>query len=553
MMGSTGIKFFLALLAIGGSLTTGLVEAAPSIRANNYDNAGVQLKQNREVMERARVSRQIAKDQARKQEKVEEQKEGESQQQQGQLHFILQQVRINPSQVIAEEELAGITAPCIGKPLTLADLYRMVEEINNLYSKRGYLTCRAILPPQTIKQGTVEIRLIEGRTGQVKLMGNESTAEDYIRARLSLEQGRISNVNRLNEELLLFNGTNDVQLSLSMEAGEEVGETDFVLKLKEPPQHSWNYYTDNMGSKSSGEWRGGLFYTDRSLTGRRDLLSLTTMASDGSASLGMNYSNQLNTAGTKLNFGYSYNDVEIKHGELRELDFTSDAYALNLGLSHPLNLTEDRRTELTLMYNNQGSKSHIAGAPYLDDHLQDGQLGYAVTDYGQGTAFYRRYSLSYGGSKNIYGKHKEFTLGQFNAFYQKAFPHGQMWTARLDGQLSGNEGLPSSRQFYIGGAYSVRGYDESVLGGDHGCLFSVEYSTPLFRNNFAAFTFWDYGAVYGATALNDHILSSVGLGLRGNIHKSVYASLTWGVPLARNLNGARADSSKLHLLLNGSF
>ena len=41
-----------------------------------------------------------------------------------------------------------------------------------------------------------------------------------------------------------------------------------------------------------------------------------------------------------------------------------------------------------------------------------------------------------------------------------------MITARLDGQLSSTQYLPTAEQFYIGGMYSVRGYEESYLGGD---------------------------------------------------------------------------------------
>ena len=48
--------------------------------------------------------------------------------------------------------------------------------------------------------------------------------------------------------------------------------------------------------------------------------------------------------------------------------------------------------------------------------------------------------------------------------------------------------LPSAEQFYIGGAYSVRGYKESLLGGDHGVAVSLEYSVPIAKA-VSAFTF----------------------------------------------------------------
>ena len=42
---------------------------------------------------------------------------------------------------------------------------------------------------------------------------------------------------------------------------------------------------------------------------------------------------------------------------------------------------------------------------------------------------------------------------------------GQMLSARLDAQWSADDYLLSAEQFYIGGMYSVRGYEESFLGG----------------------------------------------------------------------------------------
>lgn len=54
-----------------------------------------------------------------------------------------------------------------------------------------------------------------------------------------------------------------------------------------------------------------------------------------------------------------------------------------------------------------------------------------------------------------------------------------MLSARLDAQWSPDDYLTSAEQFYIGGMYSVRGYEESYLGGDSGYSASLEYSVPL--------------------------------------------------------------------------
>ncbi|MFQ9936234.1 MAG: POTRA domain-containing protein [Phascolarctobacterium faecium] len=89
--------------------------------------------------------------------------------------------------------------------VSLQKLNTLVSELNKLYEDKGYLTCRAVLPPQTIKEGIVHINLVEGRTGQLIMDGNKSTNSRYIQNRLHLHKDRIDNVHELNKDLLRFN------------------------------------------------------------------------------------------------------------------------------------------------------------------------------------------------------------------------------------------------------------------------------------------------------------------------------------------------------------
>ena len=109
----------------------------------------------------------------------------------------------------------------------------LLNKINKLYLDNGYFTCRAILPAQTIKNGTVKIELIEGKTNAVEVQGNKYTKSKYISKRMSLKQGEVANINKLNDDLLRFNAANDVQLRISLKAGSEPGT---CLKYTSPRQ-----------------------------------------------------------------------------------------------------------------------------------------------------------------------------------------------------------------------------------------------------------------------------------------------------------------------------
>lgn len=127
-----------------------------------------------------------------------------------------------------------------------------------------------------------------------------------------------------------------------------------------------------------------------------------------------------------------------------------------------------------------------------------------------------------------------------------------MLSSRLDAQFSSTDYLPSAEQFYIGGAYSVRGYKESLLGGDHGWSVSVEYAVPIAKAT-SLFMFFDYGAAYGNSTFDDHILAGTGIGIKATIAQNFYSSLMLGIPLRRELNGTEAGKTRLHFMFNGQF
>lgn len=77
--------------------------------------------------------------------------------------------KLNPSTVLTAAELKGITDQYVGKAVSTKELYAMVEQINKLYTQKGYLTCRALLMQQTVKDGVVRLELVEVRTGTVEV------------------------------------------------------------------------------------------------------------------------------------------------------------------------------------------------------------------------------------------------------------------------------------------------------------------------------------------------------------------------------------------------
>ena len=75
--------------------------------------------------------------------------------------FILRGVKIDKSQFLSQAELDAITSRYIGTKVDISGVQRMVKEINDLYAQRGIITAAAYLPPQKLKGGIVEVKIVE--------------------------------------------------------------------------------------------------------------------------------------------------------------------------------------------------------------------------------------------------------------------------------------------------------------------------------------------------------------------------------------------------------
>ena len=552
-------KHIASLITLACLSLSNVALAAPDNRIAN--DAGIQMNRMRNYLERERVNRQIAEDRAAAKNKVES--EAAKQTAPGEvITFELKKIVTDASAVLTDAELDAIIKPYEGKQVQLNDIYAIVDKINALYNDKGYVTCRAFLPPQTITDGTVKLLLVEGRTGSTIVNNNKYTKTKYITNRMHLAKGEIANIKQLNKDLLLFNATNSTQLRIMMKAGTEPGTTDYEITAYEPMRDTWTIFEDNAGSDTSGEYRTGLFFNTKSLSGHCDALSLGTVISEGTKAANVMYSRSLGRSGTKMNLVYSTNAVEVVKGEYEDM-IKGHANSYAIGFTQPIVVNETTRTELSLDYNRQNSKTDFmpAGTRFniVDDSVQDFSLGFAITNYGASHVFYQKHSYVRGYSESTPDmsaqNSQNFGFYKFNAMYQKLYKAGQMWSLRADAQWSGSEGMVSSRQFYMGGMYSVRGYKENYLGGDGGFTFSAEYAVPVINKNTSAFTFFDYGHVYGNGQSDDqhNVLSSVGLGIRSTINQYCSASLILGIPLQREFSAEKVSKTRLHFIVNGQF
>lgn len=549
-------------LSLAGNSHGALAAARPALPAGTQDqivgpSAAQAAERLREAMEWERVQEQIAEDEKKRHQTVEQQGKDETAETSAAVKFVLKKVLHDSSAVLPEEEIQKITADYLDKEIEIKDLQEMAEKITTLYREKGYVTCRAVIPPQRIHDGVVRVQLVEGRTGTIRMEGNKNTKECYIRKRLSLTPGAVDNIETLNRELQWFHGTNDVQLRLVMKPGTAEGTTDYDILVFEPPRQNLISYSDNNGYKSSGRWRNGLFYTNRSLTGIRDTLRVNYMRSRGSDMWGLNYSIPVSPRGVRLDVEYTGSQSDIKKGELQALGVEGKASSYGMTVRVPLKVEPDRRYEAGLQLAHQSSKTdlgHGNKVSWLDDSLMRYIPYISFTHYGHTSVVYHKHSLlRVSGDDSVYHEDYSGTLYRLASFYQKRYTHGQYIQGRLDIQQTSSNQLASADRFFIGGANTVRGYEESFIGGEKGLVMSMEYHVPCGKSHrYDPFAFLDFGTVSGETAPDDKSLISIGLGTSYH-YRRTNSSLTLGIPFKRELNNQHVDAVRLNLTVTTTF
>ena len=544
------LVLLLGLLAEGHA-------AAAVISAGSLD-AGAQMERDRRAIERERIMEQIAEDEAAKKNKVEQGEKPAAEEAGAELSFALQQVIWNPSEILTKDQIQAVTASYIGKQVTLKDLREMADKITNIYRDKGYMTCGAVLPPQRIHDGVVEIRLIEGKTGKVNLTGNRYTKTGYIMNRINLKPEEIANTEKLNRDLRWFQGTNDVQLRVVMKPGAEEGTTDYDIMAFEPQNQSVTLYTDNDGYESSGRWRAGIFYNMKSVSGHRDSLRAHFIGSRGTKAWSLGYSVPISRKGMRLELDYSGNKTKVVKGELEPLGVEGKSNSFSVTWRAPFHVTEKSRHEAGLQYVHQKSETELGHGtglvvPWVDDRIQRVIPYVSFTHYGKDSVLYHKHSFVWARRQDIDGESDTGKLYRLSSFWQKRNANGQFWQARLDGQFGSGDNLAASDRFFIGGVNSVRGYEEGFIGGSRGISMGLEYHIPVDKaKRIFVYPFFDWGTVGGYAAPENNKLMSAGLGIEAR-YKHLYGTLTVGFPFKKDFYDDKVSSARVDFSLSAAF
>ncbi|TDP62867.1 hemolysin activation/secretion protein [Roseateles toxinivorans] len=454
--------------------------------------------------------------------------------------------------LLPQSRLDAVLQPFKGER-TLDELKQAALAVQELYRQAGYGAVIAYVPEQTAGAGTATIAVLEGRITRIDVGGNKQFSEaNILRSLPLLAKGQTPQVQRIDAQIQLANENPAKQVAVSLEAGQRQGEVDAHITVTEQNAQRWTLALDNTGNASTGRLRANLGYQHGALWDLDHQLSLQfQFAPEKLSSVAVfsaSYRVPFYAQGMTLDGYAAHSNVDggstgTAAGPL-QFSGKGQIYGMRLSKYLPRMGEVDHRLILGLDQRAYINDCSIAGLPAgacgtAGESITVHPLSLEYTLQKQGdTSMGANLSLihnlglggRYGSDANFeavrVGAKRRYTSLRMNLFGGMALPQQWALQGRLNSQYSG-DALVSGEQFGLGGANSVRGYEEREILGDSGLSASIELYAPDMAKRFSdslgqlrALAFVDGGKVRnqrGMPCRNVQVscgLASVGMGLR---------------------------------------
>lgn len=485
--------------------------------------------------------------------------------------FEVTRINLEGNTVFTTEELQPILAKYEGKKLSLEDLGKAVDEINQKYRDKGYLTSQAYVPPQDIENGIVKIQVVEGTIGDVEISGNKYFRTWAIERTLHYEPGDKLNIKELESTLNRMNQQQQFRLKAILKAGDKTGETDVTFQVAERQPWQISPTFDNQGRPFVGMYRWGVEIQNQNLLGMGDRLTLKWLMAEGRGNAltqvgAASYFVPINKYGTEVGYSYSFSYVDVDlNGNANQDRIEGFANNHSLVISQPLD--SERVFTVDAAFNARRVRTLLAGEEITDtaatataQSQNNGQVDVRSISFGLNMNKLEKFGRTFVRFQTDVAP--KWWLGSDAAFWKASLfgtqlvrlPYSSLLILRGSAQFT-PDALPSIEQYQLGGAFSVRGYTEGRLIGDRGYNLSAEVRTPIpglkqvspwLNERLQVAGFVDMGQIWidssnpnriipgrqgNSTSGESPFLMGVGVGLRGRLTRFMIGFVDFGFGL----------------------
>jgi len=475
---------------------------------------------------------------------------------------LINKIIVYGNTILPQAEIFKITKPFEGKELTVRDMQKVADLVTDAYRKKGFITTRAILPPQKVENNTLELKVVEGLMGDLEVRGNRYFKKSLFTKRVALKKGQVFNYNSLRDDLRIINQYPDRNVKTVITPGKEPGQTDVVFDVKDRlPIHIGLSY-DNYGSKYIEKNRYLATATDNNLLGFDDVLTFQYQTAEARAYrlLSLRYLVPV-TKYTQVGIYGAHNQTTLKE-EFKDLQARGKAKLYGAFVNQVLVNKEDLKITANGGFDYKDVYNFQLGVESSRDRLRIFKAGFNI-DYAD--PWYGRNIFSnetdfgvpniMGGLKAVdtrssrLGAGGKFTKDLVDYLRLQRLPFDSTLFIKAEAQFASTT-LPATEQYQLGGIVNVRGFGPGEAIGDSGQSLTGELSFPLYilpksikvpyyktrlydAIRIAGFFDWGHVAFRSAQPgeAKQRTLDSAGWGVRLNLPEnfSVRLDFAWGI------------------------
>jgi len=402
--------------------------------------------------------------------------------------FAVSAFRVTGATVFPERQLLGVLGPA-GMSLTLSQVQERADRLTKFYNDNGYSVARALVPAQDVREGIVEIRILEGHYGRIDIRNATDVSEARIRALLGgVKEGALIHGPSLEKGILLVSDLAGIQPKATLEPGESTGLTDLVLEIGAGKARDYSLTYDNAGNRFTGKDRLSFGFSWNSPADIGDRLSASLVTSGKLLQSGrVGYDLPIGSSGLRGGpyVSHTYYLLGETFGAL-DAHGTADSYGASFSYpfirSSALNLRGIGAAEARRLEDQVGSTGSINNKSAdllqlgLGGDARDGFLAGALTAFqGQLTAGKLKLETPAFAAADALTTQTQGNYTKFVANVTRIQGLSENWRLGLTytGQWAGKN-LDSSEKFSIGGLTGVRAYPPGEAAGDDAQLLQME-------------------------------------------------------------------------------
>lgn len=456
----------------------------------------------------------------------------QTQQTKSNVKVLVKGFTITGNKSIATKLIINNISQFIEQNLTFDELQNITRDIANYYSLNGY-SARAFLPPQEIKDGIVEIMIIEGKLSNIVVDSTNSTRLHPDIAKKIVQnahnEGEVLDTNKLESGLLILSDMSGIRQSSSLSAGASVGDSKLNVRLEDTSLISGNTSYSNSGSRSTGTNQIGVNININSPSQIGDEINIQALKTLGINYGKIGYSIPLGYSGLKWGASLSNMDYNVVNGT----DADGNSKSISMYFTYPFvrsasanlssNLSFEKKSYLNRSYNVETSnKSANTITLMLNGNLFD-EYGTTLSSitFTQGKIDLSANDTDYQADKIGANTQGSYNKSIFNL--SRIQPLSQDISLQVSSSYQqASKNLDSSERLSLGGISGVRAYPNNEATGDEGLVSNIELIYTI-SEGYIISLFYDYGHIRqhdelynnwqgSSTANNSYELKGYGLG-----------------------------------------